>query len=428
MRPRTGKQFRIWELYQAREAVGLNRLTVQEKKWIEGNAYKGKFCSISNLHDRCCQCGKMVGKGVKVCPHCGNRRESTYRCRARNLYEYAGMAMTCGEWQIVRIVEVARAIRRDGVRTGMCVVAENWIDGKGHREVIARNRVMSGCSFNWWSKMSLKNKGKFWYGGYNDKAEYLDYSILMPGGRLTRFYRSRGVSLRQGIRDDLARVCCAVPDDNMLETLLKVGLVRLALGRIRGMCFGDQFLKIALRYRYDPVDARMWSDYVDQLVYMGKDAHNPKILLPENLGEAHQKMTEMVNRRKRKEEEIRAAERRKRDVAEARRNEDRYRKEKERFLGIRFSGDGIDFHVLQSPLEFLEEGEAMHHCVAGYWSHDNSLVLSARDERGKRLETVEVNLRTFSIVQSQGPCNRPTEWHESIMETVNRNMKLIKSA
>lgn len=84
--------------------------------------------------------------------------------------------------------------------------------------------------------------------------------------------------------------------------------------------------------------------------------------------------------------------------------------------------------MLQSSLEFLEEGEAMHHCVASYWSHDNSLVLSARDGEGKRVETVEVNLKTFSIVQSQGPCNRPTEWHESIMETVKRNMKLIKSA
>ena len=211
----------------------------------------------------------------------------------------------------------------------------------------------------------------------------------------------------------------------MLETLLKVGLRRLALGRANGLKIDEGCLRIALRYGYDPVDVRMWRDYIEQLTYLGRDTHNPRILLPESLETEHRRMTELVNRKRRKEERAREAERRRERVRKAVENEMLYKESKARYLGITFSGEGLDFHVLQTPLEFLEEGEAMHHCVASYWSHENSLVLSARDEEGKRVETVEVNLRTFSIVQSQGPCNRPTERHDSIIKTVKRNMRLI---
>ncbi len=165
---------------------------------------------------------------------------------------------------------------------------------------------------------------------------------------------------------------------------------------------------------------------IEQLEYLGKDTHNPRILLPENLEEEHQRMAELVNRKRRKEERAREAERRRERVRKAVENEMLYKESKARYLGITFSGEGLDFHVLQTPLEFLEEGEAMHHCVASYWSHQDSLVLSARDEEGKRVETVEVSLRTFRIVQSQGPCNKPTERHESVMKAVMSNISIIK--
>lgn len=115
---------------------------------------------------------------------------------------------------------------------------------------------------------------------------------------------------------------------------------------------------------------------------------------------------------------------------EQKENENRkYRREKQAFLGLCFEGDGIIVSVLQSVKDFYEEGEAMHHCVYsnGYYKKKNSLILSAKKD-GKRIETIEVNLKTFKIIQSRAVCNQTSEYHNSIIELVNRNMGLIRRA
>jgi hypothetical protein len=78
----------------------------------------------------------------------------------------------------------------------------------------------------------------------------------------------------------------------------------------------------------------------------------------------------------------------------------------------------------------VEEGQAMHHCVYGngYYKRDDSLILSAKDNDGKRLETIEVSLKTFKVVQSRGVCNSNTDKHDEIVRLVNDNINLIKTA
>lgn len=76
----------------------------------------------------------------------------------------------------------------------------------------------------------------------------------------------------------------------------------------------------------------------------------------------------------------------------------------------------------------MEEGRAMHHCVfdGSYFLRAESLVLSATID-GKRVETVEISLKTLKVVQSRGVCNKNTEHHERIVKLVNKNMKQIRS-
>ena len=53
-------------------------------------------------------------------------------------------------------------------------------------------------------------------------------------------------------------------------------------------------------------------------------------------------------------------------------------------------------------------------------------ILSATID-GKRIETVEVSLKTLKVIQSRGVCNKLTEYHERIVELVERNAELIRS-
>ena len=69
----------------------------------------------------------------------------------------------------------------------------------------------------------------------------------------------------------------------------------------------------------------------------------------------------------------------------------------------------------------------MHHCVAtnGYYKRRDSLILSAKDKDGNRLETIEVSLKTMMVVQCFGKFNKTTEWHNDILDVMNKNMNKI---
>ena len=162
----------------------------------------------------------------------------------------------------------------------------------------------------------------------------------------------------------------------------------------------------------------MWFDYMDLLSEFHLDTHNARYVCPTDLKHEHDRL--MVKKQKIEEQK----------TLEQKENENRkYRREKQAFLGLCFEGDGIIVSVLQSVKDFYEEGEAMHHCVYsnGYYKKKNSLILSAKKD-GKRIETIEVNLKTFKIIQSRAVCNQTSEYHNSIIELVNRNMGLIRRA
>ncbi|NPE12707.1 PcfJ family protein, partial [Prevotella sp. PJ1A] len=83
--------------------------------------------------------------------------------------------------------------------------------------------------------------------------------------------------------------------------------------------------------------------------------------------------------------------------------------------------------VLESVAEFAAEGTELHHCVFSnsYFLEKNSLILSATID-GKRIETIEVSLKTLKVVQSRGVCNSNTEYHDRIIRLVEDNTELIR--
>ena len=59
----------------------------------------------------------------------------------------------------------------------------------------------------------------------------------------------------------------------------------------------------------------------------------------------------------------------------------------------------------------------MHHCVFGlqYYNKQTSLLLSARDTDGHRLETIEFNLSSGKVEQSRAVCNGTSPKHKQIL-------------
>ena len=83
--------------------------------------------------------------------------------------------------------------------------------------------------------------------------------------------------------------------------------------------------------------------------------------------------------------------------------------------------------VLKDVNEFYEEGNTLKHCVFTneYFLKPDTLVFSAQID-GQRIETVEVSLESFQVIQSRGLFNQNTEFHDQIVSIVNRNVHLIR--
>ena len=78
--------------------------------------------------------------------------------------------------------------------------------------------------------------------------------------------------------------------------------------------------------------------------------------------------------------------------------------------------------------EFADEGKAMHHCVFsnGYYKKTDSLILSAKDLDGHRVETIEVSISEGKVLQSHGVNNLFTKRHEYIVDLVTKNIPVIR--
>ena len=90
-------------------------------------------------------------------------------------------------------------------------------------------------------------------------------------------------------------------------------------------------------------------------------------------------------------------------------------------LGVVIVENDMRIAPLQTKLDFIDEGKAMNHCVATYFDKKNSLILSVRlADSGKRLATVELSMKDFSVVQCKGKCNEQPERYNEIL-TVLKN-------
>ena len=85
------------------------------------------------------------------------------------------------------------------------------------------------------------------------------------------------------------------------------------------------------------------------------------------------------------------------------------------------------FGMQKTVTQFYKEGKAMHHCVYAnrYYRRSECLIMTAIAGE-KHVETIEVNLKSFQIVQSRAVCNGTSEYHDRIIRLVEKNMSLIK--
>ena len=425
MKPRTKRERLVVEL-----SSKLPNITDAQMRWGKKNCFK-HYAFRCKDEMWCSDCGKMwvdtegQKEGAVYCPYCGEKLEvKVSRKKKDNIESYLTIVTTSKDFQILRHFYIARYARK-GRDTHYFIdeVCQQWITADRKETVIAKAMDMGSRGWVHTTEMSIKQDGNMYcshsydIGGYvYPKVKVLP--ILRRNGLRTSFH---GVTPALLIRAILG-------ESKYAEMLLKTRQYSmLEFYMYRGCLSHPWTVNICNRNGYIIKDGSMYDDYLRLLDYFQLDTHNAHYVCPKNLKAAHD---ELVSRKQRIEARERAEEDRKRRVERMVRIKADialFIKRIQPFLNLEIKEDDIVIRPLQSVSQFYQEGKAMHHCVYAneYYKKKDCLILSAR-VAGKRKETIEVNLKTFKVVQSRAVCNKNSEYHDKIIELMNKNMNLLR--
>ena len=434
----TKREQRVMDMHQR-----LPEISPRQREWMRKN-----FPMVGYYWKRgevwCQHCGHVEKVSIPelavsleyddyICPACNSRLTLKHHAEkhGRRDEEYMGQYKTivtsCGGMQVFRTYLVERRnVKGEPTEYREHDIYENWVDGEGREVIISRQYHRSVWNLRWEydSPWSVKKHNGGCSGYYVSQDLYdIRNNWFYPIWRMSPNVRRNG--WRKVFQDVRMQDLWGVSPVKMVQALLmypecemlvKNGQLKmfhyLLLHGREDVAKYIPSIRICNRNGYIIDDPGIWCDYIDVLQHFGKDVHNAHYVCPEDLSQAHDRWM-----RKKIDGDMKLAEK-------------FYKKDKGRYFGICFGNDHIVVTVIRSIADMALEGKYMNHCVYKneYYKKKNSLILSARDMSGNRLETVEISLRNWCVLQSRGISNNPTQYHDEIVRLVNENMYQFKKA
>lgn len=364
------------------------------------------------------------------CPECGAvlNLEQGRGTMFKERY-YLTFTASLDGWLVFRTFLASRInIKGEPTRYGLDEIYQNWISPEGEENILSVPYSRTPWSGEKWDVSSPLDKPRKHNGSYSSYFAYNDMfdvggNYFYPRLAVTPILKRNGwskVFLDSNVSP--AEVCKALlrPEMEMIAKTQRALFVYAVRHQIKVPIHA---VKICNRKGYCIEDPGVWLDYIENLRELGLDTHNAYYVCPDDLHAAHERMVARLRK-------IRERGEREKRLAEIAGLEVDYLKTKGKFFGICFGNENIIVTVIQSVADIEAEGRAMRHCVFvnEYYKKDDSLILSAKDKDGNRVETIEVDIKTFQVVQSRGVCNKNTPHHEEIINLVNSNMNLIRQA
>lgn len=406
----------------------LPKLTPAQIQWGYDHAIKYTGRRTSKGVTTCTRCGHSWKSKDSVlsdtmlgneCPHCHTHLDiEVTRKRTFKECAYFTVITACGGFQVLRHILIRYTAKIGKPTTySHCEVMQRWVAPDSRYVTFARLRQAFGKVYYdlWLFDTSLELRRE------NHIYNWVYYGEVYPRMSIIPELKKRGFK-GEFFGQKPLDFFRAILTDNKVETLLKTGQTALMQFFLdepsRKVSDYWASIRICLRNGYKVSKAVEWCDYIDSLRCLGKDVRNAKYVCPADLMEAHDKAADKLMKRM-----IRNGI--SGNIPAIIEKEYKYMIAKRMFFGLVFSDGQIRIHVIESVKEMIEEGKRMHHCVGNYYDKNDSLILSAT-MNGKRIETVEVSLRSLKVVQSRGVCNTITDYHDRIINLVTDNMDIIR--
>ncbi len=435
MKPKTKIQKEV-----ARLSATLRPISATQEQWamrhcVEHIGYRTKKGNITcsdcghKWHSKSELCDSIAGC---TCPKCGAElKVQDTRKRIYKETQYFSVITTFKGYQVIRVAQVSCEGRKGEPMRYQCnEVVQRWIAPNGSAVTMALRRLMSFYCDQWslFSGMEIRNHNNL-------------YDDVVAWGNVYPKMKILPQLKRNGFKGDFhgvspLRLFKALLADPKIETLLKAGEIeqmKYFLTNYNSEDIWNAYL-IAKRHKYQINNFSMWCDYLRMLKTLGQDLRNPKNICPSDFIEAHDKANRKIEAKRERERaeqhrrwEIENREREQQRLLQEKKNEEDFINLKSKFFGLIITDEEISVKVLESIDEYYNEGKVQNICVFGseYYKKADTLILSARigDEI---IETVEVDLRTFKVVQCHGKHNQDTEYHNRIIDLVNSNADQIR--
>lgn len=346
--------------------------------------------------------------------------------------EYFVVYQRVKNWQVIRYFAVRRKRAFKWQKeTFECL--RYWIDADGRQVTECRRRFWGNYILDNWDTNTDLEIRNFCGAYYNDILK-LQYTYIKVRSLIPELKR---MGFATPTTPEPCYFTADILKDGRLEMLYRMGLKNLIWKAYQSLHF-DMYpyqwtaIRIALRHHYDLKSKEVvdkWWRVVQWLHDLNMDVHNPHFVAPDNLQELYDRLQRRMDVHRERQAVISRDERERKEYEESgTEQEKQYKEDKKNYLPIAFSNSKFNAHVLQSVKEFLDEGLAMNHCVfaCGYYSKENSVILSITDKENHRLETCEVDVKKNMILQLYGKNDKFTEWHDEIKEFINNNLWRFK--
>lgn len=392
------------------------------------------WCQCCGHHEPCEKMDSVLAEWE--CPHCGKvcKVETWMKNSSAVMSLYMSVMTVNNGIQVVRTFELFRDnSEKAGTQYYVTERYQNWITEKGTEIITSRPYHRSAWYMHWdigpyEIKKHNQRCGGYYY--YEDLFA-IENNYQYPKIELAGYIRKKGIGkvlIKQLMRSKMTVIggIARWMKEPYYETLYKQDrtLFWYFIKRYdRKLSNYKEQVKIARRHHYKFDDITMWLDYVDELKQLGLDTHSPHYLCPANLVEAHARTTARIERKKQAQELVN-------ELPKIEKAEPDYAKHIKPYLALCFKVDDIEVKVLPTVKSVWEEGARMHHCIyrMGYYKRSDTLLLSARHTTtGRRIESIEVDLKSYNVMQSRGLQNKMTEHHDAILQLMADNMHKIKA-
>lgn len=417
-------------------AAKLPLLTPAQHKYAEEHCHDHYAVKRNGMY-YCLDCGASWSAPKKStlaeeapafikCPSCGHVL-SMEKTRKQSWYQQSSFQVitTAGECQVVRSFETYKYFSLgNAAHFNISEVVQVFINPDKSRPDVVRARPLNyaygSYSFSYSRDLSIKCRNPYGSYGDNTYAYYFTAQVVYPRRKVLPVLQRNGYS--KAVYD----LSTYSPIRGLLynpkyETLVKAGRIDM-LRSMSNENINDYWsqIKIANRHNYYPYDVKIWMDTLNLLDEMHMDVHSPKFVCPDNLQQLHDQLARAHREKMEREEAVRRARDERQAAARAKKENEQYRKEHGMLLAVMIHENDLTITPLKNKLEFIDEGKAMNHCVATYWGRKDCLILSVRSGE-KRLATVELSMKDFSVKQCRANSNKVPERYKEILSILDNH-------